>query len=199
MKNILIINGHHRKESFNKEIIEAYKNGTKSQNAEIKEIEMSNSKLNFIGGDLNVDGNFEGNSNSDEIIVAQDLIKWANHLIWVYPIWWYNMPAKLKSFIENVFISGFAFKYHKKEKGSYVKWDKLLKGKTSRIFATMDTPPWFFKWLNKDPNYKTMKGILNFCGIKSIKRTYFGSVKMSTKEQRKKWLNKVEQIGKQLK
>ena len=199
MKNILIINGHHRKNSFSSSIIEAYKKGALNQNAKVKLLEMSNANLNFIEGNLTEEGSLETNNITTEITKAQELIKWANHIVWVYPIWWYNMPSKLKSFIEHVFTSGFAFKYHKKGTGKYVKWDKYLTGKTSRIIATMDSPPLFFKLIYKDPNYKTMKGILNFCGIKSIKKTYFGSVKMSNEADRKKWLQNVENLGAQLK
>ena len=39
---------------------------------------------------------------------------------------------------------------------------------------------------------------MNFCGIKPVKRTYFGSVKVSTEVQRKKWLLKAEQLGSKL-
>ena len=44
-----------------------------------------------------------------------------------------------------------------------------------------------------------MKDIMSFCGIKPVKKTYLGSVKTSDEEQRKKWLLKIEELGKSLK
>ncbi|MEE9348570.1 MAG: NAD(P)H-dependent oxidoreductase [Flavobacteriaceae bacterium] len=191
MKNILIINGHHRNESFSKAIVEAYIKGVENSDAEIKQINMFNTDVKFIESNLE--------SNKTEIKNAQDLITWAHHIVWVYPIWWYTMPSKLKAFFEAVFVSGFAYKYHKKTKRKNPKWDKLLKGKTSRIFATMDAPVWYYKIILRNPNYKMMKSSLNYCGITSITATYFGPVKGSTQKQRLLWLKKVSQIGQKLK
>ncbi len=39
----------------------------------------------------------------------QDLIRWADIITFIYPIWWSGMPAILKSYLESVFISGFAY------------------------------------------------------------------------------------------
>ena len=60
----------------------------------------------------------------------------------------------------------------------------------------MDTPPIFYKWIIGDPGYKMMKDILNFCGIKPVAKTYFGSVKMSSEAARQKWIDKCYDIGK---
>ena len=74
-------------------------------------------------------------------------------------------------------------------------WDKLLQNKSAVILTTMDTPPWFYRLLIKDPNYKMMKDIMNFCGIKPVKKHYFGSVKVSDEQKRTKWLKRAYQIG----
>lgn len=193
MKNILIINGHHKKESFSSALVDAYKNGALKSNAEVRQINMSETNFQFI------ESNFENDKLTTQIKKAQESILWADHIVWVYPIWWYGTPSKLQSFIENVFVGGFAFEYHKNKKSKYVTWDKLLKGKTTRIISTMDAPPWYFKLIFKDPNYKRMKATLNFCGINAIKTLYFGSVKGSDVKTREKWLLKTGNLGTQLK
>ena len=33
----------------------------------------------------------------------RNLITWADHIIFIYPIWWGGMPAILKGFIDRVF------------------------------------------------------------------------------------------------
>jgi putative NADPH-quinone reductase len=191
MKRILIINGHHRKDSFNTALASAYAKGALSSKAEVKHINMFETECNFIDSHLE--------SNDAEIKNAQEAISWAEHIVWIYPIWWYAMPSKLKSFFEAVFVGGFAFKYHKTAKGQAPKWDKLLAGKTSRIIATMDAPTWYFKYILRDPNYKMMKNSLNYCGITAIKTLYFGPVKGSELNEREKWLSKTEKLGIELK
>lgn len=99
--------------------------------------------------------------------------------------------------MEQTFLSGFAFKYLKSDK--VMKWDKYLKGKSARIISTMDAPPWYYKLFVRDPGYKTMKSSLEFCGIKPVKRSYFGSIKISDDEQIKQWIKKVEVLGQKLK
>jgi putative NADPH-quinone reductase len=193
MKNkVLIINGHPLKASFNSAIVKAYEKGAKTNNVEIKRLDLADMKFNpFIEGYKN------DQKTETDILKAQELISWANHLVWVYPTWWGTMPALVKSFIEQTFMPGFAFKYKKSEK--VVKWDKYLNGKSAHLISTMDAPTWYVKYFIGDPGFKTIKYIMNFCGIKPVKRTYFGSVKLSTEKQRKQWLAKAEQLGRQLK
>jgi len=44
-----------------------------------------------------------------DLLKAQELIKWADHLVWIYPVWWGSIPAIMKGFIDRVFLPGFAF------------------------------------------------------------------------------------------
>ncbi|MCK4890256.1 MAG: NAD(P)H-dependent oxidoreductase, partial [Candidatus Aminicenantes bacterium] len=124
---------------------------------------------------------------------SQELIMWADHLVIFNPTWWATPPALFKAFSERAFLPGFAYQYKKSKK--IVAWDKLLLGKSARFVFTMDTPPWFFKLVIGNPAGKMMKDVLGFCGIKPVKSTYFGSVKMSTPKKREKWLNKIYKAG----
>jgi NAD(P)H dehydrogenase (quinone) len=65
----------------------------------------------------------------------QDKITAADEIVFVHPIWWGNMPAISKNFIDHVFSSRFAFRYdqHGHSHG-------LLVGKTARVFLTSGAP-----------------------------------------------------------
>lgn len=189
--NVLIINGHPGKKTFNHALADAFIKGAEKTKVTLKTLDVNNMNLS-----LGITSYDTDKSVPENIKKAQDLISWANHVVWVYPTWWADTPAMLKAFFEQVFVSGFAFKYLKSDK--FVKWDKYLKGKTSLIISTMDSPPWFYRYFVGDPAYKILKYNLKFCGFKSVKRVYFGSVKISTEKQRKKWLLKAEQLGSKL-
>lgn len=123
---------------------------------------------------------------------AQVDILWAQHLVFVYPTWWGGLPALLKGFIDRVFLPGFAFKY--RENSAF--WDRLLTGRSARLIVTMDSPPWYYRWINFMPGHNQMKKtILEFCGIKPVHITSFGPAKGASPELRKKWIKQVRMLA----
>lgn len=191
MKNILIIQGHPVKDTFSEHLKDAYINGASSANVSIEILKLSELQFN-----INFSEGYRGNQELEsDLLKAQELIRWADHLVFIYPNWWATFPALLKGFIDRTFLPGFAFKYRKNS----LLWDKLLTGKSARLIVTMDTPPWYYKWFTKAPGHHAMKkGILEFCGIKPVKITSIGPIKKSTEKMRNKWLRKVESIGRRL-
>ena len=188
---ILIINSHPDDKSYNYALSERYVVGAKKSGAEVKIINLY--KLDFKPFFRGLE---HENTIEDNIKESQILLKWANHIVFFYPIWWATIPALLKSFLERVLVPGFSNENSKSDR-EFLQWHELLSGKTARLIVTMDSPPLFHIFKVKQPSYHTMKDILKFCGINSIKKTYFGSVKMSDEHQRKLWLDKVERLGKE--
>lgn len=186
--NILIINGHPDKESYNYALAASYKKGAMTSGAEVKEINI---------GELSFNPNLEfgyrkRTTLEPDLIAAQESIKWADHIVWIYPVWWGGVPAIMKGFLDRVLLPGFAFK---KREGS-VWWDKFLTGKTSRIICTMDQPTWYYRWVNGQPSHTAMKKLcLNFVGIKKVRITAIGPLRLSKDSFRDKWLKKVEKLG----
>lgn len=192
MKKIAIINGHPNKESFNSGVAEAYKNGAIEAGAEIKEIRIAD--LNF---NPNLQFGYQKRMNLEpDLLNAWETIQWADHLVWIHPVWWGGLPALMKGFIDRLFLPGLAYKYRENS----LWWDKLLKGKTAHIITTIDQPGWYYRLVYGRPSVNQLKkSILGFCGIKPVKVTYLGIVRTSTEEQRKIWLKKVRVLGQKLK
>ena len=127
-----------------------------------------------------------------DLLKAQEDFKWADHIVWVYPVWWGSVPAIMKGFIDRVFLPGFAFK---KREGSLF-WDKYLTGKTARLICTMDQPTWYYKLFNGSPTHYAMKKLtMQFIGVKKVKITAIGPIRLSKDTFRAKWLNKMERLG----
>lgn len=191
-KKILIINGHPNKDAFNYGIAKAYKKGAENSGAEVKEIIIADLKFN-----PNLQFGYQKRTELEpDLTEAWEKIKWAEHLVWIHPVWWGGLPAILKGFIDRLFLPGFAFQY----KENSVWWDKLLKGKTAHIITTLDQPSWYYWLVYGRPSVNQLKkATLEFCGVKPVKVTYFGIVKTATNELRKKWLDKVEELGRRQK
>lgn len=192
MKNIVIINGHPNSESFNFALAEAYKLGAKTTNASIEKINIRELQFN-----PNLAFGYQKRTELEpDLLDAIDKIKKADHLVWVFPMWWYGYPAIMKGFIDRTFLPGITFDF---KEGKALP-EKLLKGKTARIIITSDTPKWYDSLFMKSPAINQFKkGTLQFCGINPVKVTYLSVVKNTTISQRKKWLEEVTILGKQLK
>ena len=187
-KKILIINGHPDHESFCVGVSNAYKKGVLNSNAKVREIDIRSLDFN-----PNLEFGYRKRAELEpDLIKAQEAVSWANHIVWIFPVWWGSYPAIMKGFIDRVFLPGFAFK--KRENSIW--WDKHLTGKSARVILTLDQPSWYFRWINGRPTYFSMKKLfLQFVGIQKVKFTTIGSLRLSTDEYRKKWLQKVEVMG----
>lgn len=188
-KKIVIINGHPNPNAFNFGIAAAYQEGAKLSGAEVREITIANLKF-----DPNLKFGYQKRMELEpDLLHAWEDIKWADHLVWVHPVWWGGLPAITKGFIDRLFLPGMAFSYRENS----VFWNKLLKGKTARIITTLDQPGWYY-WLffGKPSINQLKKSTLQFCGISPVKTTPLGIIKTANANQREKWLHKINRLGK---
>jgi putative NADPH-quinone reductase len=187
-KKILIINGHPNAASFNFAIAEAYRKGAETSGTEIKVIVVANLKF-----DPNLQFGYQKRMDLEpDLLEAWEKMKWADHLVWIHPVWWSGLPAITKGFIDRLFLPGFTFE----RKANSIWWDKLLKGKTAHIINTLDQPGWFYRLFYGRPSVNQLKkGTLQFCGVSPVKVSYVGIIKGSTEDARKKWLDKVFEMG----
>ncbi|MBP6001904.1 MAG: NAD(P)H-dependent oxidoreductase [Pyrinomonadaceae bacterium] len=191
-KKVLVIMGHPDTKSFCAGLAESYAEGARQAGAEVRAISLS--ELNF--DPILRMGYHDVQQLEPDLSDAQESIKWAEHIVWVYPIWWGTMPALLKGFLDRTFLPGFAFKY--RENSAF--WDKYLTGRSGRMIVTMDAPVWYDRLVYFGGGRRTMKkAVLEFCGIKPVGVTAFGQVKSSDEAKRKKWIGKVRELGKGLK
>lgn len=187
-KRTAIIIGHPDRESYNNALAEAYKKGVEASGAEIKEIIIRDLKFN-----PNLEFGYRKRTELEpDLLKSQEILKWADHLVWVYPVWWGSVPTIMKGFIDRVLLPGFAFN---KRKNS-LWWDKLFTGKSARIICTLDQPAWYYKWVYGNPSHNAMKKLtLHFIGVKYVKITTIGPIRLSKDGFREKWLRKVERLG----
>jgi len=187
-KNILVVSGHPNPDSFCSAMSRAYGEGAKSAGSDVRFIDLSE-----ISFEPNLKYGYRKRTELEPALIeAQEAIRWADHLVFVYPTWWGSMPAVLKGFVDRVFLPGFAFKY--RENSSL--WDKLLRGKTARLIVTMDTPSWYNRLVYGRAGHVVMKkNILQFCGVKPVRITEITPIKGSSEAQRIKWLKQAGRLG----
>jgi NAD(P)H dehydrogenase (quinone) len=192
MKQVLIINGHPDKQSYNYALSEAYLKGTSKTNAVLTQINIADLEFN-----PNLAFGYRKRTELEpDLLEAIEKIKKSDHIVWIFPMWWYGYPALMKGFIDRTFLPGITFQ---PIEGKAMP-KKLLKGKTARIIITADTPKWYDYLFMKRPVINQFKkGTLEFCGISPVKVTYISPIKNSNIDYREKRLGKISLLGEKLK
>lgn len=191
MKKVLIIQGNPIENSYGSQLADVYAKGAVESGAEVRELVLA--KMDF---DPNLFGGYKGKQPLEpDLQEAQELISWADHLVFVYPNWWGGMPALLKGFIDRVFLPGFAFKYRRNSPLP----EQLLKGKTARLIVTMDSPMVYYRFYLGQPGHQMMKhSILKFCGVSKVRATNITQLRKMAEVSRKQWLERVHRLGRKL-
>ena len=116
----------------------------------------------------------------------------AEHLVFIFPIWWELMPALTKGFIDKLIFPGIA--YHYKQKGNRM-INRLHQLKGLTMITTMNTPLIFYRLLFGNAIKKALLlGTFWKIGIQNRKWISLNYVKFSSQQKRKKWLDKIEII-----
>lgn len=120
---------------------------------------------------------------SDDVKTEQDLISWAEHITFIYPIWWTGMPAIMKGYIDRVFSYGFAYRYDQGiQKG-------LLKGKQVVIINTHGKSHEEYERIGMDKalSLTSDKGIFSYCGFEIRQHFFFDKADKATAEDLVIW------------
>ena len=111
----------------------------------------------------------------------QQALKETNRLIFIFPLWWSDVPAILKGFFDKVMLKNFA----------YTATSTGLKGKLTHIqsatvIVTGQAPKWHVKYVRGNPIQKTFIGTtLKNIGIKNAKWLYCSDCSNPSQEARR--------------
>lgn len=123
-------------------------------------------------------------------------ISTSNGIIIVHPNWWGQPPAILKGWVDRVIRPGVAFKFLEGDMGDGVPIG-LLKARAAIIFNTSNTPMEREHKVFGDPlETLWINCVFGLCDVKVFHREMFKVIITSTAEQRRKWLQKVQDIVK---
>lgn len=123
---------------------------------------------------------------------SQEAIAWAQHLVFVFPLWMGDMPALLKAYFEQVARPGFAFD---KSKGGPL-GQKALGGRSARIVVTMGMPALVYRYVFRAHSVKALeRNILGFVGIAPIRETLVGQVDSLGAPGVARWLRTLRRLG----
>lgn len=189
-RRIALIQGHPdtRPERLIRGLAAAYLQGAQAAGHETRIIDVAAMEFPLLRSKRE----FDDGAVPQAIGVAQDTIRWAEHLVILYPLWLGTMPALLHAFFEQAFRPGFAAEPGDKGKS----WTKLLSGRSARIVVTMGMPALVYRWYYRAHALKGLeRNILAFAGIGPIKETLFGLVDARSAVTHDKWIGAMRELG----
>lgn len=195
MKTLIVYN-HPHEGSFCSSIREAVENGLKTGNHEYKVIDLDKDgfdpvmrskdlKAFVTAGKIGEDGL----EDVDPLVLRyMKMMRWAEQIVMIFPIWWMTTPAMTKGFIDKVIFPGVVYKM---EGGKLVSMLSSLKQVT--IITTMNTPSEVYHDVfGNSLEGSLIKGTFNQIGIHDIRWISLNMVKQCGDEKRWVWLDEIE-------
>jgi len=187
-KKILIFLGNPTKDSYSGRLADAYEEGARGAGFEVERINIEDLRFDPV---LHM-GYKQIQELEPDLLMVQEKINWADHVVFIYPNWWCSMPAQMKGMFDRMWLPGFAFNFDKVTK----KLVQRLKGKTARVIVVAGThSPFMTWWRFGDYTNEIAHGILGFAGIKT-KVSAFGPTEKVSATVLEKWIGKVTEMGK---
>lgn len=185
-KKIFLLFGHPDTQARTSKLADAYEAGCRKNGHEIKRLNLGDLKFDpILHKGYSVIQELE-----PDLLKVQENIKWADHVVIIYPTWWSAMPALLKGMFDRIWLPGFAFRFKRNGLG----WQKFLKGKTARVVTTMDSNPLLLRFMVGDYLNEIRYAILGFAGIKT-KVTRLGMMKKCTEKRLERYSAKLFKMG----
>jgi putative NADPH-quinone reductase len=133
---------------------------------------------------------FETGELPSSLLQPRDDMRWAEHWLFLFPLWHGTMPALFKGFLEHIFRPGFAMEYREK---AFPK--RLLSGRSARIVVTMGMPVMLYRWYFGAYGVRAFeRSVLSFAGIKPIRESFYG-LQSSDDWKRSRWMEDMRKHG----
>jgi putative NADPH-quinone reductase len=174
--------GHHLLHA----LADAYAEGAGAAGHEVRRIEVA--RLDFPL--LRTQAEFEAGELPPALVGPRDDMRWAEHWLFLFPLWHGTMPALLKGFLEHIFRPGFAMEARE---GGFPR--KLLAGRSARIVVTMGMPVLVYRWYFGAHGLRGFeRSILRFAGIRPVRESLYG-LSGADEKKRARWIEEMRRQG----
>lgn len=185
--NALIVYAHPNPDSFNRAILNVALETYAERGVNVRVVDLYAEKFNPVLDARQLQMAARGEL-PDDIRAQQQDVSWADVLVVIYPLWWFDRPAILKGWFDRVFTNGFAFEYREGRAAG------LLPDKRAIVIVTAGGTEDDFGKNASQLTRATTEGTLAFCGIRDIADRVFYAVPMVSEEERVNMLNAVRSL-----
>ena len=187
---IAIVFNHPYEGSFGNAILNSLSKGLRAANHEVDLMHLDNDGFNPVMSKEDLRAFVERKPVDSQVIDYCERLRKADHLIFIFPIWWDLMPAMTKGFVDRVLTPGVVYDHHPRGFGLV----PLLKNLRSvTIITTMNKPRLLYSLVIGNLIRKAMlKSVFRTMGYRNLEWLSYCSVKSVSQEKRLKWLADLE-------
>lgn len=183
--NVLTVYAHPNPESFNKSILDVICAEFDQRGDTVRIRDLYVEQFNPVLDEKQLELQNLGKVPEDIVQQQQD-VAWADTVVIIYPLWWFDRPAILKGWFDRVFTNGFAFSFDNGE------IQGLLSGKRAIVVVTTGGTKEDFGRNADQLTRNTTEGTLEYCGITDIADRVFYSVPIVDDGARQEMLDELK-------
>lgn len=189
MRTVIVFN-HPNGGSYCNAILQSITQGLQIAGHEVDLMHLDNDGFNPAMSKADLKAFVDHQPIDPQVIDYNERLKKADHLIFIFPIWWDIMPATTKGFIDRVLGPGVMYDHHPRGFGLV----PLLKNLNSiTIITTMNKPKILYALLIGNLIRRVMlKSVFKTMGYKNLHWISFTSVRSVNREKRVQWLSNLE-------
>lgn len=188
MKTTVIL-AHPWHGSFNKAIFDHTLDVLEKNGKDYQVIDLNKDNFNPVLEEKDLALFSKGETSDLQTQKYQKMLKDSDQLIIIFPIWWYDIPAILKGFIDKVMLKDFAY-----TEGKTGLTGLLTNIKKTTVISTSEYPTWYWKYVNTGLKKIFIKSTLGGIGLRNIKWINSGNTSTGKDELRIKFLKKVREV-----
>lgn len=187
---VVIVFNHPYEGSYGNALLSAAIRGLEKANHEVDLMHLDHDRFNPVMSGTDLKAFVARQPVDPQVIDYTRRLEKADHLVFIFPIWWDLMPAMTKGFIDRVLCPGVVYDHHPRGFG-LVPLLKSLKSVT--IITTMNKPRLMYSLLIGNLIRKAMlRSVFKTMGYKNLSWISFTSVKSVSRQKRENWLTSLE-------
>jgi NAD(P)H dehydrogenase (quinone) len=191
--HILIVLAHPRPASLNAAVCDALCSGLRETGHTIDLADLNAEGFDPVLRGPELDQLGAGPPGKDVAAYQQRMLR-ADALAFIFPVWWFGLPAILKGFIDRVFQEGFAFRFTSRGRVR-----GLLAHKSALVICTAGASSSLYRLFRfSRPLEKTfVEWTLKTCGIRTVRQVIFHDVKNVSAAARARYLKQARRLGRE--
>jgi putative NADPH-quinone reductase len=189
--HIAIVFNHPYEGSYCNAMLEAVTKGLRQGGHDIDLMHLDRDGFNPVMSAADLDAFRRKEPIDLQVVDYKERLSRADHLVFIFPIWWELMPALTKGFIDRVIFPGVAYDYTNHSNTRMRPLWSRLRGVT--VLTTMNTPGWLYSLLFGNAIKKALLvGTFWKMGYRNLKWLSFNRVKAASPQTRERWLRQLE-------
>ena len=187
---VLIVYAHPHAASFTSAVKDVVEDKARQTGAEVRVIDLYADCFDPVLNEDDFTTYQDQTCNQDKVRFQCEAVVWCDTLIFVYPTWWYGLPAILKGWLDRVLLPGVAFEMPTAE-GDAIK-PGLTHIKRLGVFTTCGASRWLTLFIGAPGKRTLFRGVGLICA-KPLKKAFAAHYLMdsSTDTSRKNHLDRV--------